>query len=291
VFDNVTVAFGAANTPPTGSITSPTDGAVLQDPTTVSIQAIASDADGFVSQVAFYDGANLLGTLTASPYTWPWTAPASGAHTLTVRVTDNGGLTTTSAPVGVTVSYTPSTLPAPWQQQDIGAVGVPGSGTFANGAFSVAGSGTDVYGYTDQFHFAYQTLAGDGEIVARVASVQNTNAYAKAGVMIRQDLTPSAAYAMMEILPRGTSGFQWRPTLGANTASVGSSGAAPYWVRLVRAGTTLTAYRANDGVNWTPVGTQTVNLSGTVYVGLAVTAHNNAAACTAVFDNVTKIGN
>ncbi|MGH9368701.1 MAG: PKD domain-containing protein, partial [Thermoanaerobaculia bacterium] len=175
-----------------------------------------------------------------------------------------------------------------WADSDIGAVGLPGSSSIASGTFTVRGSGADVYGYTDQFHFVYQQLSGDAEIVARVVSVENTHSYAKSGVMIRQDLTATSPYAMMEILPRGSSGFQWRLTPGATTLSVGSSGAAPYWVRLVRSGSAFTAYRSSDAINWIQVGTTTtVNLTSSVYVGLAATSHNNSAVCTSVFDNVT----
>ncbi len=154
------------------------------------------------------------------------------------------------------------------------------------------GSGTDIYYSPDQFHYVYQPLNGDGEIVARVVSVQNTNDSAMAGVMIRQSLTDSSPYAMIEILAKKTSGFQWRLTAGARSFSNGSSGGIPYWIQLVRAGNNFTAYRSTNGTAWTQVGaTTTVNMTASVYVGLAVTAHNNAALCTAVFDNVTKIGN
>jgi glucose/arabinose dehydrogenase len=292
VFDNVSLSFGTPNVSPTAAITSPSDGATLQDPSSVPITALASDGDGFVTQVAFYDGANLLGTLTSPPFTYNWSNPPAGAHSLTVRATDNAGAVTTSAAVGVTVAYTPSSLPAPWQQLDIGAVGVPGSGTYANGSYTVLGSGADIYGSSDQFRFVYQTLSGDGEIVARVASVQNTNSYAKAGVMIRQSLTNNSPHAMMLIEPSRVAAFMWRPTAGTATSSAGATAAAPQWVRLVRSGNTFTGYRSADGVNWIQVGsTVTVNLTGTVYVGLAVTSHNNNTTGTTVFDNVTKIGN
>ena len=49
-----------------------------------------------------------------------------------------------------------------------------------NGVYTVKASGADIFGTSDQFHFVYKQLSGDGQIVARVASVQNTNARAKA---------------------------------------------------------------------------------------------------------------
>ena len=187
---------------------------------------------------------------------------------------------------------TPATLPAPWLRLDLGAVGVPGSATYSNGTFTVAGSGADIWGSSDQFNFVYRTLSGDGEIVARIVSVQNTDDYAKAGVMIRQNLTANSPYAMVEVLPRQSSAFQWRLTPGAAAIGVGSTGSAPYWVRLVRVGNTFTAYQSATGTNWIPVGTATtVSMASSVYVGLAVTAHDNTTTCTTVFDNVTKIGN
>jgi subtilisin family serine protease len=290
VFDNLSVASGA-NTPPNAAITNPANGAVFQDPPSISIEAQASDPDpgGSVTQVAFFDGANLLGARTSTPYTFVWNSPSAGAHSLTVRATDNAGAVTTSAAVGITVNLTPPALPPPWVEQDVGAVALAGSASEAGGAFTVLGSGTDIWGFSDQFHFVYQSLSGDGEITARVASVQNTNPYAKSGVMIRQDLSADSPYAFTEILPRGSSGFQWRPTKGAATQGVSSAGAAPYWVRLVRSGNTFTAYRSSNGTTWTTVGSQNLNLSQDLLVGLAVTAHNNAAKCTAVFDNVTVV--
>jgi regulation of enolase protein 1 (concanavalin A-like superfamily) len=194
---------------------------------------------------------------------------------------------TTSAAVNVTVTGSMGPLAAPWQQQDIGVVGVPGGAVSSSGTFTVQGSGADIYNNSDQFHFVYQPLSGDGVIVARVASVQNTHLYAKAGVMIRQSLTANSPYAMMEILGKGTSGFQWRFTPGAPTFSVGAPGAAPHWVRLARSGNTFTASRSSDGVNWIEMGSQTIVMPSDVFVGLAVTSHANATLCTATMDSVS----
>ncbi len=223
-------------------------------------------------------------TPTRTPTRTP-TATAAPASTATRTATRTPSRTPTRTPTP------PASGVAVWADADIGSVGLPGSVGIGSGTFTVKGSGADVFGTSDQFHFVYQTLAGDGEIAARVVSVQNTHSYAKAGVMIRQALTANAPYAMMEILPRGSSGFQWRLTPGAATLSVGSNGAAPYWIRLVRTGSSFRAYQSANGISWVQVGTTTtVNLTTNVFVGLAVTSHNNAATCTAVFDNVAATG-
>lgn len=105
------IQFSSGNPAPTVSITSPTNNAnFTPPPATINIQATAADANGTVTQVSFYNGSTLLGTDTSSPYTWSWTNVAAGTYAITARATDNGGATTTSAPVNVSVT-SPSTAP------------------------------------------------------------------------------------------------------------------------------------------------------------------------------------
>ena len=63
---------------------------------------------------------------------------------------------------------------------------------------------------TDAFHFVYQSLTGDGTIIARMASITNTNSWAKAGVMIRENLDANARHAMVVVTPRSGVAFQRR---------------------------------------------------------------------------------
>ena len=67
-----------------------------------------------------------------------------------------------------------------------------GSETYGGGTFTVNGGGVDIWGTSDQFRFVYQQLTGNGEIIARVTSLTNTDPWAKAGVMVREDLTANA---------------------------------------------------------------------------------------------------
>ena len=75
-------------------------------------------------------------------------------------------------------------------------------------------------------------------------------------------------------------------TGGISTGTSGGGGTAPSWVRLVRSGNTITASRSSDGVTWTTVGSDTFSMGQTVYVGVAVTSHDNAVLATATFDQV-----
>ncbi len=101
----------SANPPPTVSITSPANNASFNSPANINIQATAADANGTVSSVAFYNGATLLGTDTSSPYAFAWNNVTPGSYALTAIATDNGGATTTSAIVNITVvGNTPPTV-------------------------------------------------------------------------------------------------------------------------------------------------------------------------------------
>src|ERR1039458_7777787 len=92
-----------ADVPPTVTITSPTNGASFTAPAIVPITATVTDSDGSVTNVAFYDGATFLGATNHTPYSVTNTF-AAGSHALTAVATDNGGLSTTSVVVSITVS-------------------------------------------------------------------------------------------------------------------------------------------------------------------------------------------
>jgi glucose/arabinose dehydrogenase len=99
----------AGNQPPTVSITSPTNGASFTAPANVTITADASDSDGSVTNVSFFDGAIFLGQTNNTPYTVTATF-AAGNHALTAVATDNGGLSATSSIVNISVGATNPTL-------------------------------------------------------------------------------------------------------------------------------------------------------------------------------------
>ena len=192
------------------------------------------------------------------------------------------------SPNSLEISVNP---PYPWASQDIGSVGVAGGVSFSNGVFTVSGSGGDIWGTADAFRFVYLPVTGNGTITARVLGVQNTDVWAKAGVMIRANLASNVPNAFIAVTPGNGVTWQTRAGTNANSGNSAVGGlSAPYWVRLVRSGNTFTGYRSTDGVNWTQQGTATFTMSATAYVGLAVTAHNNSSLCIATFDNVTMPG-
>jgi regulation of enolase protein 1 (concanavalin A-like superfamily) len=282
-FRNVSVTSTAVNKPPVVSLTAPANGAQFDAPATIQLTASASDAGGSVQQVQFFNGSTVIGTDTTSPYTVSVSNVPEGSYTLKAVALDNGGATASSS-----VSITVGPGKSDWLDDDIGSVGAAGSATFDLNRVTVRGAGADIWGTSDTFHFAYQTLTGDGEIVARVESLQATNVWAKAGVMMRESLSASSVHALSLVSASRSVAFQRRLYPGGTSShTAGSASAPPRWVRLVRQGSTFIASESATGTSWTVIGSQTINMPSTLYVGLAVTSHTTGVLTTAVFSNVT----
>jgi len=165
------------------------------------------------------------------------------------------------------------------------------------GTYTITASGADIWAVdgveADEFHYAFKTLAGAGSIVARVESVDNTNAWAKAGVMIRETLDPDSAHAMMVVTPASGVSFQRRPGTGGTSVDNTTAGiTAPYWVKIERdLGGSFSAYSSANGSAWQKLGVaEPIQMGTNVFIGLAVTSHDAALTCQAVFTNVTTTG-
>jgi regulation of enolase protein 1 (concanavalin A-like superfamily) len=162
-----------------------------------------------------------------------------------------------------------------------------GSANYANGTFTVAGAGQGTFfTSSDGFHYVYQSLTGDGTMVARVVNLQGSAA--QAGIMMRETLNPGANH--MYVFDYASSIYMTeRTSTGASSSyqSLGS-GVLPYWIKLARSGNVFTMYSSADGVNWLQLGaSQTVSMAQNVYVGLAVSSRSTTTLATATFDNVS----
>jgi autotransporter-associated beta strand protein len=180
-------------------------------------------------------------------------------------------------------------LPAPWQTQDIGTVGAVGGASYDSGLWTVTGSGADIWNNVDAFRFVHQTSTGDCSVVARVDSVENTNVWAKAGVMIRESTSADAINAGVFVTPANGVTFQWRSATGGTSLNSATAGlTAPCWVRITRTSGSFEGHYSADGINWTQLGTpQALTMSSAATIGLAVTSHNDGVPCTATMSNVT----
>jgi len=178
--------------------------------------------------------------------------------------------------------------------------GYPASvGSFAEapaGTYTMTAAGADIWGNADQCHFAFKTLTGAGSIAARVNSVENTHAWTKAGVMIRETLDAGSKHAFACITPSNGVSSQGRTMTAETSFSTTENGiTAPHWVKLERdvAGNFTVSHSAN-GSTWQPVAgaiPTNIPMTSNVYIGLALTSHDEAQTCQAVFSNVITTGN
>ena len=180
---------------------------------------------------------------------------------------------------------------------------VPGFVAAADGTYTMGSGGTDIWNTSDQFRFAYQSLTGNGTIVAKVLNVTNSGAdvWGKAGVMIRESLAVGSRFAA--VYATTGSGVRYQARLTTDVAAVSDTAVitpeqtaltAPVWVKVERIGSTFNGYYSTDGVKWTAMSwnPQTISMTATtVYVGLAVTGHAATETTTASFSNVATTGN
>ena len=274
--------------------------------------ALVSAAKGVAFQPRLSDGAvsiNTAGPVVSAPYwvrllrqgttvtsyssadgtTWSTLATRTVALGATAYVgiatTSHNSSSATTATISQ-LSITSLSLPVPQQVADIGSPAITGSTSYRQGVYSIHAGGADIWGTSDQFHFVYQTMTGDGEVVAHVQSVKNSHRWAKSGVMIRETLAPDSRHAFAFVSAAAGYAFQRRiDAAGISQSTAGTAEAAPGWVRLVRAGSKIDAYQSTDGSTWTAIGSDAVAMAETVYVGIATTSHNVSAATDAVVDN------
>jgi gliding motility-associated-like protein len=102
----------AVNTPPVVTITAPANNAQFAPGSPITVTATASDPNGTVTKVEFFDGTTKLGEDLTSPYSFAWSNAAAGTHVITVKATDNGNVVTTSAAIIITLTTSTNTLPA-----------------------------------------------------------------------------------------------------------------------------------------------------------------------------------
>jgi regulation of enolase protein 1 (concanavalin A-like superfamily) len=201
--------------------------------------------------------------------------------------------------VGVVSPGLVGPLPAPWTTQGIGETDRTGSAAYDRelNTFAIGGSGADIWGTADGFRYVSQPFAGDGEIVARLRSpsdfgweVASEHPYAKAGLMLRETLTPSSAHVILDVRPTGDIEFMTRSATGQTTSFI-AGGRFPYqgFLRLVRAGTTVTGSVSRDGEAWTVIGSVTTTISNSAYIGMAVTSHDATAVRTSWFRGVAVV--
>ncbi len=165
--------------------------------------------------------------------------------------------------------------------------------TCDNETIEIVGGGTDIWNAADQFHYVWQSIAGDFDAKVRVTSLAGANAITKAGIVARETTNAGSPGLHVTVNPlppgRDLAQMSLRLTENAISATVGSNiapGAIPNaWLRLQRAGTLFTGYHSTNGSNWTIMGQTNVPLASPLLLGLGLSAHDTNLLATGIFSN------
>lgn len=172
-------------------------------------------------------------------------------------------------------------LPAPWLSTTLGTGTGNSSYTADTGTFALSAAGV---GNAPTTHYVYQSVLGDATLIARVQNLETIDQSARAGLMIRQDTSPEAAYAFLALTPQGV---RLESRQGGSTEiahALGLGAGAPVWLKLERKEGSIYAYESGDGVNWQAITSAVLALNALVNLGLAASTPNGTVVAT--FTNV-----
>jgi hypothetical protein len=139
----------------------------------------------------------------------------------------------------------------------------------------------------DRFRLAYQQAEGDVALLALVVSHDSSEAWSKAGLMIRESLEADSphVHVLLSASSDAAARFEHRRGTGATTTgSDGTVSAAPRWLKIRRHGARFAGYESPDGEMWSLIGTQVIAMADTVYVGLSLAGADGSTESSAVFD-------
>lgn len=185
------------------------------------------------------------------------------------------------------VNVTDAAIPGPWKVATIGSMTPTGVASFANEEFTVLGAGVDIWDNADAFCYTYQNKKGNFSITTKITSLTPTDPWAKAGVMIRETLDANSPHALTAITIANGLAFQNRETAGQiSYHTAGPTDVVPYWIRLERVNGEFTGSCSKDNIHWFEIGKKKITMNDDVYVGMAVTSHNDGVSCAAIFKDV-----
>ncbi|PKO02486.1 MAG: hypothetical protein CVU43_07745 [Chloroflexi bacterium HGW-Chloroflexi-5] len=188
---------------------------------------------------------------------------------------------------------------------DIGNPAKTGTTTNNNGIIEITAGGADIWGATDQFHFAYCELKDDFQVTVKLETFSKADLYSKAGIMVRETLEAGSRHIFMVAFPdnnlrnhnNGGIEFQYRTETDGECLAIypeNDSAVPPLysvdypqvWMKLTRSGDRFDALFSQDGSNWKPYSSYEIKLASMLLVGLGVTSHNTEQTVTAKFNKL-----
>jgi hypothetical protein len=175
--------------------------------------------------------------------------------------------------------------PGAWQSADVGEMKLPGSAKIGE-TISITASGWGLMGSKDSFHFVYQPLKGDGQIIARAQNLPAANSELAGGVMARSTTGPDSAYAATVIYRDGEVRPKARP---AREKALGAAGEPRPWLRVTRRGDLFNMYSSADGEAWHLIDERELELPAEVLWGMAAWTPGNMVQGNAIFEHCRLI--
>jgi hypothetical protein len=216
---------------------------------------------------------------------------------LTLGVTYNGtvsGVRDRAAATNLIPSGSPFSFTAlEFFPQDIGAPATPGSVIAVAAGADIRAAGSDIGGTNDQFSLAFQLRTGDFDVKVRVARLDLADTWTEAGLMARENLTPSSRHVSVLATPSLAGVYlEWRTNSTVNASTAGSFPVnyPNTWLRLARVGNAFSGYASLDGQVWSQLGAVTSALPATLQLGFAVSSHS-ASETVAVFREFMSVTN
>jgi TolB protein len=172
---------------------------------------------------------------------------------------------------------------------DVGDVKIEGNFSFnpQTEQYSLSGSGTNMWGTNDEFHFVWRKVSGDFILYTMTQfEGEGVDPHRKAGVIFRKDLTPSSPYVSAAYHGDGLVSMQYRQAEGGETGEFKHPADFTSTLQLQKEGNNIIMMAAGEGEPLVQTGMLEADwLSGEYYAGLFVCSHNPDVAETAVFSN------
>jgi TolB protein len=174
---------------------------------------------------------------------------------------------------------------------DVGAPPLQGSAEFdaGTGQYKITGSGTDIWGKSDQFHYVWRQMSGDFTATATLKFLGDGIGHRKGVVMLRKSLDADSPFVKLAIHGDGTPAVQFRTSKADNTNTVDfpMEGPGTWSLKLVRVGAAITFWIAKDGSALKELGHTPNQLGSPILLGLGVSSHTQKATNTVLFSNVS----
>lgn len=211
-------------------------------------------------------------------------AGSAGDNEFTVRATDRSGA---FAEELLQIRINPNNLPLPWKLERVGKGNLDGPARYSAGVFTMGGAGA-LTKSADAGNFGWQKLSGNGDIVARIKSLDNTGSNTRVGLMIRESLDADSRQIFIGVDGAGKLRLMNRTSNGGpakDSSQVGTDSKMP-WLKLARKGNKIISYTSSFGTGWTQVGSITLKLPKNCYIGLSVSSGDKDELNTSKFSNV-----